>query len=468
MVAAGLAPSLARQLDLECVSAAAAHHAAEHALAVLLAQLGRTELAELGYANLMDYGVRRLQLTPRKTRALAAIGRPLHQLPNVAASMAKGQLPWTKAREVLRVATAENEAGWVALAQSVCSRDLETHVGHAALGDRAPEPGAEALAPAHGRLVLQGATSNLQIVRDLVAMLRQSVGSEAGELSDLDLLAMLGQRELHAWKHGDRGGDGGQDRGDPPSIERHTVVLYHCSECRRTVGESCELDDTTVATADCDARVVELRPGTDQGQQTHAIPAHVRRTVLHRDRRRCRVPGCESRLWCDLHHLVGRRQGGTHTPDNLVCLCSAHHTLLHEGRLAVEHIEDVLEVRFADGRVVRVPFDPDAPTMTHVGHAGSSHGGGSGLWTVAATGTSGTGGGRRARRERRRPAPGDPTASDNARAESDLQHRRWALPAPPTALDVRLGRELSTTPDELAVFGRGTPAQSSSGGGTQP
>ncbi len=31
-----------------------------------------------------------------------------------------------------------------------------------------------------------------------------------------------------------------------------------------------------------------------------------------------------------------------------------------------------LEVRFADGRVVRVPFDPDAPTMAHVGHDGSS------------------------------------------------------------------------------------------------
>jgi hypothetical protein len=55
--------------------------------------------------------------------------------------------------------------------------------------------------------------------------------------------------------------------------------------------------------------------------------------VLRRDERRCRVAGCRNATFLDLHHIRSRSEGGGHSADNLVTLCSAHHRALHRGEL---------------------------------------------------------------------------------------------------------------------------------------
>ncbi len=56
-----------------------------------------------------------------------------------------------------------------------------------------------------------------------------------------------------------------------------------------------------------------------------AIPPAVRSYVLHRDQGRCVIEGCRSRYRLQPHHLVERRVGGDHDPDNLTTLCWYHH-----------------------------------------------------------------------------------------------------------------------------------------------
>ena len=63
-------------------------------------------------------------------------------------------------------------------------------------------------------------------------------------------------------------------------------------------------------------------------------------------------------LWVDVHHVRYQSDGGTHDEDNLVTVCSVHHTLIHDGRLAVERRGDRLLFTFPDGRVVEVPLAP--------------------------------------------------------------------------------------------------------------
>ncbi|HVZ31299.1 MAG TPA: HNH endonuclease [Polyangiaceae bacterium] len=63
------------------------------------------------------------------------------------------------------------------------------------------------------------------------------------------------------------------------------------------------------------------------------IPPALRRAVLRRDERRCRVPGCRNATFLDLHHIVPRSEGGSHSADNLVTVCAAHHRALHRGEL---------------------------------------------------------------------------------------------------------------------------------------
>jgi 5-methylcytosine-specific restriction endonuclease McrA len=54
----------------------------------------------------------------------------------------------------------------------------------------------------------------------------------------------------------------------------------------------------------------------------------LRRAVLTRDQRRCRVPGCTHATFVDVHHIVPRSEGGPNQPTNLVTLCGGHHRAL--------------------------------------------------------------------------------------------------------------------------------------------
>jgi hypothetical protein len=63
------------------------------------------------------------------------------------------------------------------------------------------------------------------------------------------------------------------------------------------------------------------------------IPPALRRAVLRRDERRCRVAGPRNATFLDLHHIRPRSEGGSLSADNLVTLCAAHHRALHRGEL---------------------------------------------------------------------------------------------------------------------------------------
>ena len=68
----------------------------------------------------------------------------------------------------------------------------------------------------------------------------------------------------------------------------------------------------------------------DVGRRTRKIPPALRRVVTERDERRCRWPGCESRLGVQIHHLVYWTHGGPTDRSNLVSLCWRHHRSVHE------------------------------------------------------------------------------------------------------------------------------------------
>jgi Domain of unknown function (DUF222)/HNH endonuclease len=61
---------------------------------------------------------------------------------------------------------------------------------------------------------------------------------------------------------------------------------------------------------------------------TSAVPPHLRRAVIVRDRC-CAFPGCHRQPGrCQVHHVVPRSQGGPTALHNLVLLCSFHHLYL--------------------------------------------------------------------------------------------------------------------------------------------
>ncbi|MBK6683458.1 MAG: hypothetical protein IPG45_03225 [Deltaproteobacteria bacterium] len=72
------------------------------------------------------------------------------------------------------------------------------------------------------------------------------------------------------------------------------------------------------------------------GFSLQTVSPSLRRACLARDHHHCTVPGCRNNLFIDLHHLKKVREGGAHTFENLITLCSAHHRQHHAGYLGIE------------------------------------------------------------------------------------------------------------------------------------
>jgi hypothetical protein len=82
----------------------------------------------LGYARLRDYANERVGLSARSLQDLARVGSALLRLPRVQAALIRGELNWTKVRLLARVATPDDEEGWVSYALGVTARALAREV----------------------------------------------------------------------------------------------------------------------------------------------------------------------------------------------------------------------------------------------------------------------------------------------------------------------------------------------------
>ena len=318
----------AQSLHQRLLDQRVAHRRAEHQLAVLLAELADRRLfAELGYASVQDYAEIVLDLPKRTTRDLVRIGRKLPDFPVLAAAMSAGELDWTKAREVVSIATADTEAAWVERAQTVTSRVLEHDVEHARVGEGPPADGvATERGPERVRVVLEMEAGDAQVLRQAIALCRAQSDLDREEIGDGALAAMIAQHYIAAVA----------DRAETPTGERFRIVVDTCDQCAHAASPQSEVSDTVVAEAACDAEVIDMRPGPTQGHVTRTIAPVLRVKLLHGAKWKCEVEGCCNRLWLDVHHLRHRADGGGNEAKNLVIICSAHHRAVHLGGLALD------------------------------------------------------------------------------------------------------------------------------------
>ena len=103
--------------------------------------------------------------------------------------------------------------------------------------------------------------------------------------------------------------------------------------------------------------VLRLRPVTaadlrryDLGRTQREANAALRELLGALDGERCRFPGCTRHKKLHAHHVVHWADGGATDLDNLVLVCSRHHTLLHaQGFALFLHPDRRLDVHTPDG-----------------------------------------------------------------------------------------------------------------------
>jgi hypothetical protein len=119
----------AREIHGRLVVLSRVQHRVESALAFYLLEVERRSLfVELGHASTVDYARECLGLEDRKTRTLLGLACRLERLPKMKEAFSLGQLPYTKAREAVRVATPENEETWVEKCKTMSNRQIEQEV----------------------------------------------------------------------------------------------------------------------------------------------------------------------------------------------------------------------------------------------------------------------------------------------------------------------------------------------------
>jgi Domain of unknown function (DUF222)/HNH endonuclease len=330
----------------------------------------------------------RVGLAPGAAREHVRVARALEMLPRLAQALARGELSYSKVRELTRVATPETEERLLAVGRSGTAEHVERIVRGWRRVDRKAEAREAArqhasralhvypdedgtvrvrgrLTPEVGALLMQA----LAAARETLYQRRHEQVPDADpptmEQQQADALALLAETALHH----------GLDPGAPGA--RYQVVVHVDAEVLAdpdAPGQSVLEDGTRVPAGTsqrlaCDASRVVMRHDAEGrvveiGARTRTIPPALRRALHHRDRG-CSFPGCGVRFGQG-HHIRHWANGGPTTLSNLAMLCRRHHRAVHEDGYQVDREPDgELRFRRPDGRALPdvppppwVPIDP--------------------------------------------------------------------------------------------------------------
>ena len=379
------------ELEEEITTLAAHIHAATHRLLILIADFDRRRGWELGGHRTCAHWLSfRTGIDLGAAREKVRTARVLVGLPLTSASMARGELSFSKVRALSRVATEVNEKELLPFAQKCTTAHLERMVRGFKRGSRKDEaalererhesrslsvfPDDEGMYVIKGRLpaevgallmrAVEAASDALYREKREPRLETDTEREKAAAQRRADALGLLAERALAVGFGGkgeeERGGEAGcscaaeDDEAHPHPIpisgsraERFQVMLHVEPETLRADAEpGCsELEDGTRVSAatsrrlSCDAGLVRVSHASDGsildvGRRTRTIPPALRRALETRDRG-CRFPGCGLRF-TDGHHVVHWADGGETKLENVVLVCKYHHRLLHEGGWAVD------------------------------------------------------------------------------------------------------------------------------------
>lgn len=294
---------------------------AQHCSVLWFADLQRRGLfRELGYSSIYQYATEALGFSKSRTRDFVSLAARLEDLPKVKKAMAEGELGYTKAREIVKVATPTTETRWLKAAEGP-RKELVKQVKRAKRAAKLPD-GQTELLPAEPAVVtpkelpvrfLIDLTPEQEARRAALVEKLHKLGGAPADRAELLLEALAALVEAQ-----EKGPRGPQHEGPP--------VHIHVHEERGVIkAEGREVSRADAERMRCDAVICR------RGHRNMAtIPPRIRREVLGRDRHRCQSPGCGRTRFLEVHHIVPRNRGGANDPDNLTTLCGSCHRLWHE------------------------------------------------------------------------------------------------------------------------------------------
>ncbi|HKA87360.1 MAG TPA: DUF222 domain-containing protein [Haliangiales bacterium] len=271
------------------------------------------------------------------------VAQALARLPLIDAALRDGELSFSKARAMTRIATPENEANLLEIACHATAAQLEK-ICRLYRQVQPRDPAAD-----EARRYLRVRDTDDGMVR-IEIQLRPDEAARVLEACDvsaetrLDGLVAMAEAALRG------------DHPDRPPVD----VLVHIDAATLTGRhEQAGISAETARRLLCDAGIVPVLERDDAdgspldvGRKRRSIPTALRRALAARDVG-CRFPGCTHTHYVDAHHIRHWADGGETTLANTVLLCTRHHTLVHEGGFRMTADGD--RPRFFDRRGAELP-----------------------------------------------------------------------------------------------------------------
>jgi len=291
----------------------------------------------------------RCDLSMATAREKVRVARALKRLPLISAAFASGELSYSKVRSLTRVAQAASEQALVEFARKHSARHVAGYCRELRMGTPASTGIAER-AWANRSLGLRRDAD-----RDTVSV-SVELPLEAGELLEkaLDKArddACLEVPDLVDTSWSKRQADAfvtmlreylqGDSDDNTGSLDNYLVTIHvDQSALAGDVGRS-SVPIETVRRLCCDGKAVVLTETAEGeplsiGRKSRIVPKGIERAVRARDGHTCRFPGCRNRRFLEIHHIEHWSNGGETAVDQLMLLCTKHHTLLHEGRFRID------------------------------------------------------------------------------------------------------------------------------------
>jgi len=314
----------------------------------LLRELDRRQVAMRdGHRSLREWATGKMDVAPETARVLVSTARRLEDLPDVDEAVACGEIGFDRAAAVSRLAGRDNALD---LLSEAARYDID---------------GIRALAARRRRMTR---LDEIQAFEERYVSIQPNLDESAWTLSGR-LPGFAGRTVVEALET--RGDSFPCGNGVTPSrTTRNADALWSISHDAVSGGDGATIDNaspvltvfveateaapangTTGVTLEAGPRVgpnaveallctgiVEVTARTADGQplalgrRTRVIPPRLRRSILHRDGRRCTVSGCTSRYRLQIHHIDPWSEGGLTDPENLTTLCWFHHQVVIHGQ----------------------------------------------------------------------------------------------------------------------------------------
>ena len=296
------------------------HRALEAKILAVLREVEKHKVhRSLGISSLFVYATTSLGLTESVAYAFISVMRKSLEVPRLAHAIKEGDLSVAKASRILKGLTDETADHLISFAKTHTTREAEIEAARLEGGER-PK----------GQRKIEVSLKTLELLRRLQDLLPHKDRDQAL------------QSALEEYLH----------RHDPLEKARRAEKKRQANSERSRIFNEAPKKELTKKELTGKLRESPANPGAaaqrdgaktreetaevaSQQRRRKAISAKVMHAVKLRDGGRCTFVDalgrrCENRRYLHLHHRVPYSLGGQDTVDNLQCVCSHHHQLIHQ------------------------------------------------------------------------------------------------------------------------------------------